>query len=532
MQAISDGDGGFYLAAGTVDVTVIHVDKNGYHTFQPTNWLNLDGDGNEQWLGHMAMAADSTLLITYLDVQLRDFWVGRSVLKIQKIDRSGNLLWGEGIPVDEPPMDQDSWLWKESYIHATKDSGCVVIWHKEELNTHLRSSYVQRFDIEGESKLTENGSLVMDTCETIWGLPQPDNSLLIGKGSKGEFYQFDVHVNQIDTANALIMPGFGHNVNEVGEIFVRDHVTHGWDSLAQCGWDTFFYQKYNPNGEKLWGDDGVVVFDSSNFLINPHSLIVPDNSGGAFFPVSYGDYFCNPVYETPVQHVDSYGTLGLPNPGKLVVSGTPVNRFCGLMTSHGTMNFAWKEGSSFKANTMTIEGDLLWGDGGITVFGSTISTENCITMINKRINTQYYENYRLPFLLKSNDGSVLIFENDWKIYAQYIHSDGSIGKTVSVHTNEPVQIKQHKLISIFPNPTNGQIILEYELEDAMNANILIFDVRGRVVFEEKLGTSRAARNMVSVNLKNSYQHASGIYFVQIVTNEGVISNILKFCLIQ
>ncbi len=75
-------------------------------------------------------------------------------------------------------------------------------------------------------------------------------------------------------------------------------------------------------------------------------------------------------------------------------------------------------------------------------------------------------------------------------------------------------------LNIFPNPTNGQAIVEYVLEKDENVEIALFDVNGRMVSNKNLGKRYAGSNQAAINCK---QLRPGIYFVQIRTENQLMN---------
>lgn len=80
----------------------------------------------------------------------------------------------------------------------------------------------------------------------------------------------------------------------------------------------------------------------------------------------------------------------------------------------------------------------------------------------------------------------------------------------------------------FPNPTSGQLFLEYDLDNASEVTVEVFDVLGQSVFTET--SSRATGHQLqSVNISDQ---ANGIYFVRcsIKTTSGISSHTAKITL--
>jgi hypothetical protein len=81
---------------------------------------------------------------------------------------------------------------------------------------------------------------------------------------------------------------------------------------------------------------------------------------------------------------------------------------------------------------------------------------------------------------------------------------------------------------LFPNPSNGQVFLQYELTLASDVTIEVFDMLGQMVFSETSSRSAGHQDHV-VNLDNQ---PAGIYFVRctIRNAEGVTATTSKVTL--
>jgi PKD repeat protein len=98
---------------------------------------------------------------------------------------------------------------------------------------------------------------------------------------------------------------------------------------------------------------------------------------------------------------------------------------------------------------------------------------------------------------------------------------GSVDSTFTV-TVTGIGINETLLsrtLNIFPNPTDGAFTVAFDLENSQDVSIRVLDALGRTILVKEMGRVNGAQ---SVGLDLS-QNATGIYMVQIVTEEGTIT---------
>jgi hypothetical protein len=77
---------------------------------------------------------------------------------------------------------------------------------------------------------------------------------------------------------------------------------------------------------------------------------------------------------------------------------------------------------------------------------------------------------------------------------------------------------ESRLIKIFPNPTNGQFNMQInQLSNLQMNSVVIYNVLGEKVYSN---TQLPQSTQLTINLS---AQATGIYFLQLKTDEGVLS---------
>ena len=79
-------------------------------------------------------------------------------------------------------------------------------------------------------------------------------------------------------------------------------------------------------------------------------------------------------------------------------------------------------------------------------------------------------------------------------------------------------IEELGVVSVYPNPTDESINLQYQLSDAIPYAVQILDITGKVLLRESTSSERI--NSLSIDISSV---SSGIYICQLLTDEGVVS---------
>jgi hypothetical protein len=72
-------------------------------------------------------------------------------------------------------------------------------------------------------------------------------------------------------------------------------------------------------------------------------------------------------------------------------------------------------------------------------------------------------------------------------------------------------------VSLYPNPNNGSFTLSYQLREDGEAELIVEDVTGKLIYQTKLNTKS---NSMDINLKNT---RNGIYFVKVMIGKEIIA---------
>jgi hypothetical protein len=249
---------------GTADGGAYIVWLDGIGTGWDTHLQRVDAHGIKQFAGNGVLIAntafsstqdygfdidaDGNALIAYRD----DNNSGAPVqIRIQKVDASGNLLWGSGTQVSTVAGGSSP------HCCATSDGGAAVAW------TDGSSVRVQKVDSNGTIQWTAGG--VIDTP------------------GAGIYFICDVISD-----------------NAGGAITLYHHQTGGFSSPRHLKMQRFA----SADGAKLWnGGSPLIIFDGGSIQLGSFPAIVPDGNGGGI--VAW--YNTGGVRNAHVQHVDVSG---------------------------------------------------------------------------------------------------------------------------------------------------------------------------------------------------------------------------------
>jgi len=79
-----------------------------------------------------------------------------------------------------------------------------------------------------------------------------------------------------------------------------------------------------------------------------------------------------------------------------------------------------------------------------------------------------------------------------------------------------VSVSEGVMAKLYPNPNNGNFTLAYDLKKYNVAEVLIYDVTGKIVYKTNLD------NLESIKQINTNNLQSGIYFVQLRNDKTLL----------
>jgi hypothetical protein len=133
-------------------------------------------------------------------------------------------------------------------------------------------------------------------------------------------------------------------------------------------------------------------------------------------------------------------------------------------------------------------------------------------------------------------GVQMTFHKSWyggTSYSPWVITDGGFFAAGSLDNSiaafpilaSNVAVKEYfngvKLNDIYPNPASDVATLEYSFEkESNNVSVIVYDIRGTKVFEEKQGTLAAGSHKITLNTE---AFSAGSYFYQVRANGYVLT---------
>jgi hypothetical protein len=445
---------------------------------------------------------------------------------VQHVDSSGMMLWeNNGKPICTDTTDQST-----PNLCTDGNGGFILTW-SDRRNGGERDVYAQRVSHDGVVLWTNNGV-------NVAGKPIREHNEKIASDDNGgafiiwEQYDsiaqiWDIALQRIDANGNLLWNPQGINVTNVvsnklnpkiqkdksGGLFVV------WQDMRN-GLDYDVYaQRFDSQGQRLWGGSGRPVVEMLDSQINPK--IDPDTLSGGIY-VAWADKRNGWDYDIYAQRLDSNGVVLWNNNGNPISIANGNQSAVDVLSTTQTNGLicTWRDGRSgnydIYAQKISPAGNALWGANGLLVATSPFN------QINPNICSD------------GNDGCIITWQdstfNDWDVYAQKINGSGQIqwstnGEAVSnaieiqghpkhipdgnggaifawqdkranqydiyVHhlfTNgSPVKIESKKSLldwTVFPNPSNGY--LNIEVRNGISAQLVVSNIHGQVMGDWKV----------------------------------------------
>ena len=159
-----------------------------------------------------------------------------------------------------------------------------------------------------------------------------------------------------------------------------------------------------------------------------------------------------------------------------------------------------------------------------------ISTKTEVA-VDQTLNTGTFARISTMFLLSGSSFSIILRDlvtsesSGSHVVFDAIRVSPTITTGLIPEKNPKLPKKEIEIISVFPNPFNNFITINYKLENDSVIEIVIYDVFGNTVAEFPLGRKNTGNNTFTWNSKNTLGALapSGVYFYNISSNNYKIN---------
>jgi hypothetical protein len=270
---------------------------------------------NIEWFRTGTETSDGGAIYVWSDTKLgeRDLWA-------QKVDASGNMVWGEPLLVDGKPDRQE-----DPVITKTSDNNYIIAWidFSDDLDGNV---YAQKINPQGQLLWQTGGKPVCTASEVQISLNmEPDNA-----------------------GGAYII----------------------WADSRNPGWD-LYGQRLDSNGNPVWTVNGIPIADGTGD--EEQNTMLPDGQGGLMIAYTYSFVGAEDIY---LKRFNPDGNMAWPQ--HVVISNAPGNQGKVRMAalSGGDFVFTWEDQRNtdpdIYAQKVNLNGQLLWNDPFV-VYGDSSS---------------------------------------------------------------------------------------------------------------------------------------------------------------
>jgi hypothetical protein len=428
---------------------------------------------------------------------------------VQRVDPAGVPQWTPGgVPVCIAEEDQIG-----PTIVSDGSGGVIATWY-DWRNASNYDIYAQRIDASGAVQWTTDG---VSLCTAAADQYAPTIVSDAASGAIVVWYDYrdgesDLYAQRINASGAVQWTTDGVDfcpaaIGAYAPMFVPDNAGGGivaWLDGRNGNVDVFA-QRINGSGAAQWTSNGVALCTAAGEQFYP--IIAADGSGGA--SVTWWDRR-GPHADIYAQRVNGSGAV-LWTPNGVVVSAAAGDQVYPKIAADGAGGaivtwFDYRTGTGdIYAQRVNASGAVHWAADGLALCTAT-----------------NHQNY--PAIVSSGVGSAIITWQDWRngptsdIYAQRIDMPTSVGNTPP---SAALTVLQNR-----PNPFTGTTELRIGLLSESNVSIEVYDVAGRRVRVQSLGTQSAGWNAIPFDGRDDAGRplASGVYFYRVTANGTTVTH--------
>ena len=464
----------------------------------------------------------SLLAHDYLFTAAFDAQSGAKLIRMNKFDLSFQMQWpNEGYVVHQSTLDQ-----RKVKLFETAD-GIGVVWSeiRDEVDFDL---FYQRFNLEGQMQFDSSGVTLMDGVwvdnyvEGIYSTPD-SNFILVwvndvwGSGSLS-FQKFNLN-GEI----AAGWPSDGYTLSSIGDPEKLKGQVISDESGILVAWEETYNFNKNIKANIIHWDgtlewtNGLLLTSAENDQINI-DLAIDESSQTSL--VIWEDFQNGNDLNIAGQFIDLSNNVLL-NENVIICSNEEYQQSPVVKNVFdGHFLVLWEDERGFLNSDPVLS-------GGLDIYGQVIHYDHGNVYSDNGIALcQEYHDQKGPqiSLLKENQDAS---QSLWFAYWIDMRSSGKADLAnlygQALRLSEPmsteisnIQPNSFKVGDAFPNPFNNSIGVQINIRELEPIDVIIVNVMGKVVYNEKIIPLSNGVHSFTWNGKNLYGQdlPSGIYFLQ------------------
>ena len=464
----------------------------------------------------------SLLAHDYLFTAAFDAQSGAKLIRMNKFDLSFQMQWSnEGYVVHQSTLDQ-----RKVKLFETAD-GIGVVWSeiRDEVDFDL---FYQRFNLEGQMQFDSSGVTLMDGVwvdnyvEGIYSTPD-SNFILVwvndvwGSGSLS-FQKFNLN-GEI----AAGWPSDGYTLSSIGDPEKLKGQVISDESGILVAWEETYNFNKNIKANIIHWDgtlewtNGLLLTSAENDQINI-DLAIDESSQTSL--VIWEDFQNGNDLNIAGQFIDLSNNVLL-NENVIICSNEEYQQSPVVKNVFdGHFLVLWEDERGFLNSDPVLS-------GGLDIYGQVIHYDHGNVYSDNGIALcQEYHDQKGPqiSLLKENQDAS---QSLWFAYWIDMRSSGKADLAnlygQALRLSEPmsteisnIQPNSFKVGDAFPNPFNNSIGVQINIRELKPIDVIIVNVMGKVVYNEKIIPLSNGVHSFTWNGKNFYGQdlPSGIYFLQ------------------
>ena len=464
----------------------------------------------------------SLLAHNYLFTAAFDAQSGAKLIRMNKFDLSFQMQWpNEGYVVHQSTLDQ-----RKVKLFETAD-GIGVVWSeiRDEVDFDL---FYQRFNLEGQMQFDSSGVTLMDGVwvdnyvEGIYSTPD-SNFILVwvndvwGSGSLS-FQKFNLN-GEI----AAGWPSDGYTLSSIGDPEKLKGQVISDESGILVAWEETYNFNKNIKANIIHWDgtlewtNGLLLTSAENDQINI-DLAIDESSQTSL--VIWEDFQNGNDLNIAGQFIDLSNNVLL-NENVIICSNEEYQQSPVVKNVFdGHFLVLWEDERGFLNSDPVLS-------GGLDIYGQVIHYDNGNVYSDNGIALcQEYHDQKGPqisLLKEDQDASQSLWFTYWidmrssgkadlaNLYGQALR----LSEPMSIEISN-IQPNSFKVGDAFPNPFNNSIGVQINIRELEPIDVIIVNVMGKVVYNEKIIPLSNGVHSFTWNGKNFYGQdlPSGIYFLQ------------------